>query len=165
MKCRRCNRNIPATAKFCRYCGARAGGPQRPPQQGGTRGRRRQQSGVNGYLILRIVLIVICVGLAGIGIWKIPGNIRRIAGANQTTAKEYIPEPLSPSEAAAIHEAVEQLNARNDAEVEDVSEPQEYVDPTISELKAERNYFHDQGKSWFHEEPTAAPDPEEVTEP
>ncbi|MCR4644722.1 MAG: zinc ribbon domain-containing protein [Oscillospiraceae bacterium] len=174
MKCSQCGRNIPNTAKFCRYCGARAAAPQRSPAPTGRpqQRSRRQQSGVNGFLILRIILIVICVGLVGVGVWKIPGNVRKIIASHShpkketsagTPAVQQTPaETLSPSEAEALHEAIEQINAQNDALHPDAEEEETYVDPTISEEEAARNYYHELGKSWFRTDPTEA---EEVTAP
>lgn len=166
MKCRRCSRTIPGTAKFCRYCGARtAGGGSPRPAQNQRNGRpgRRRQSGVNGYLILRIVLIVICVGLTGIGIWKIPGNIRRLAASRpQSSGRSQQPvgstsdqtaETLSPTEAAAVHEAI----ARYEAE-----QPEGAPEPTEDALEAMMNSYHDMARDWFYVEPTGTTENEEV---
>ncbi|MBP0972964.1 MAG: zinc ribbon domain-containing protein [Oscillospiraceae bacterium] len=169
MKCSRCGRNIPNTAKFCRYCGARAAAPQRSPAPAGRpqqRGRR-QQSGANGFLILRVILIVICVGLVGVGIWKIPGNVKTIIASHARPVSE--PEPssgskshkethpastLSPEELAAIHEEIARIDEEQAAGVTE--------DPAIAEEQSKRDLYHDMAKSWFQADPT---EPEEAREP
>ena len=145
------------------------------PAANRRRGGRRQ-SGGNGYLVLRIVLIVICVELVGVGIWKIPGNLKMILASHSHSSGRVVPggntsqDPSedmtqSPEQIAAVHEAVEQINAQNDMEHPDVEEPETYVDPTLDQLEAERFYFSTFLQQWLYDEHAEAPDAEEVTAP
>lgn len=166
MKCSRCGKSIPNTAKFCRYCGARAmaAPPQRSAAPNGrpARGGGRQ-SGGNGFLVLRIILIVLCVGLVGIGIWKIPGNVRTILDTHARSVEKKLPfgKPgrnsaqhtgLTPEEQAAVHEEIARIDAQ-----------QELPEPTLSEEEEALRFSHAQSKNWFYVE---QPEPtEEVDAP
>ncbi|MBR3630935.1 MAG: zinc ribbon domain-containing protein [Oscillospiraceae bacterium] len=151
MKCRRCGRNIPDRANFCRYCGTRtAAPPARHSAPAGRRNRRRTGGG-NGFLVLRIILIVLCVGLVGIGIWKIPGNVQAILASwsrssgsapsvSHETQRLTVEPTLSAGEMAAVREELSRMEDATAAE-----------DAHSAEM-ALRNAYHGMAKDWFTSE-------------
>lgn len=76
MYCRKCGNLIENTAAFCRYCGQ----PVNPNIIPGPGVWQPAMYGkpARSWTWLKITLTVLLLALIGVGVWKIPGNIKAV---------------------------------------------------------------------------------------